>query len=137
VRNQSQRELGAGTGDEAKRDRYEAKLDEDDREHYLAWVARQQDLPLDRLVLDVDRENGRARAFYERHGFDHWGEVVARQLSARVWPAGDRREVIDEQGGHPWRGSLVGHGAVSRFVGPRLDPDRTGPRCDSRSSVRA
>jgi ribosomal protein S18 acetylase RimI-like enzyme len=43
-------------------------------------LAREQDLPLDRLVLDVDRENERARAFYERHGFDHWGEMVARDL---------------------------------------------------------
>ncbi|WP_256297072.1 GNAT family N-acetyltransferase [Haloarchaeobius salinus] len=42
--------------------------------------ARSQDLPLDRLVLDVDRENERARAFYERHGFAHWGEMVAREL---------------------------------------------------------
>ncbi|WP_440989184.1 GNAT family N-acetyltransferase [Haloarchaeobius baliensis] len=42
--------------------------------------ARSQDLPLDRLVLDVDRENERAKAFYERHGFAHWGEMVAREL---------------------------------------------------------
>lgn len=44
-------------------------------------LAREQDLPLDRLVLDVDRENERARAFYDRHGFAHWGEMVARPLS--------------------------------------------------------
>lgn len=43
-------------------------------------LARDQDLPLDRMVLDVDRENDRARAFYERHGFTHWGEMVARKL---------------------------------------------------------
>ena len=43
-------------------------------------VAREQSLPIDRLVLDVDRENDRARAFYDRHGFDHWGEMVARPL---------------------------------------------------------
>ncbi|MFB6210794.1 MAG: N-acetyltransferase family protein [Halobacteriales archaeon] len=43
-------------------------------------VARDQELPLDRLVLDVDRENDRAQAFYERHGFTHWGEMVAREL---------------------------------------------------------
>ena len=43
-------------------------------------LARDQDLPLDRLVLDVDRENDRAQRFYERHGFDHWGEMVARKL---------------------------------------------------------
>jgi GNAT superfamily N-acetyltransferase len=43
-------------------------------------LAREQDLPLDRLVLDVDRENDRARAFYERHDFEGWGEMVARKL---------------------------------------------------------
>ena len=43
-------------------------------------LAREQDLPLDRLVLDVDRKNERAQAFYERHGFAHWGEMVARRL---------------------------------------------------------
>ena len=42
--------------------------------------ARDQDLPLDRLVLDVDRENDRAKGFYDRHGFEHWGEMVAREL---------------------------------------------------------
>jgi ribosomal protein S18 acetylase RimI-like enzyme len=42
--------------------------------------AREQSLPLDRVVLDVDRENSRARAFYARHGFEHWGEMVAREL---------------------------------------------------------
>ncbi|RLM57101.1 N-acetyltransferase [Halobellus sp. Atlit-31R] len=42
--------------------------------------ARAQDLPLDRMVLDVDRENDRARAFYDRYGFEHWGEMVAREL---------------------------------------------------------
>jgi ribosomal protein S18 acetylase RimI-like enzyme len=42
--------------------------------------ARSQELPLDRLVLDVDRENERARAFYERQGFTEWGEMVARDL---------------------------------------------------------
>ena len=43
-------------------------------------TARAQELPLDRLVLDVDRENDRARSFYERRGFEHWGEMVARDL---------------------------------------------------------
>ena len=43
-------------------------------------LSREQSLPLDRLVLDVDRENDRASAFYERHGFEHWGEMVARPL---------------------------------------------------------
>lgn len=41
-------------------------------------VVAGQSLPLDRLVLDVDGENERAAAFYERHGFEHWGELVAR-----------------------------------------------------------
>jgi len=43
-------------------------------------LAGDQDLPLDRLVLDVDRENDRATAFYDRHGFERWGEMVAKQL---------------------------------------------------------
>lgn len=43
-------------------------------------VARDQPLPLDRIVLDVDPSNERAREFYERHGFEHWGEMVAREL---------------------------------------------------------
>ncbi|WP_135852952.1 GNAT family N-acetyltransferase [Halorussus salinus] len=44
-------------------------------------LADEQDLPLDRLVLDVDRENDRAQAFYDRHGFEHWGEMVAKKLA--------------------------------------------------------
>ena len=43
-------------------------------------LAREQDLPLDRLLLAVDPENERAYAFYERHGFEPWGEIVARNL---------------------------------------------------------
>jgi GNAT superfamily N-acetyltransferase len=43
-------------------------------------VAREQDLPLDRLVLDVDPDNPRARSFYERWDFETWGEMVARSL---------------------------------------------------------
>lgn len=43
-------------------------------------AVRDQDLPLERVVLDVDRENERARAFYEGWGFEHWGEMVARDL---------------------------------------------------------
>ncbi|MDL5361494.1 GNAT family N-acetyltransferase [Halalkalicoccus sp. NIPERK01] len=43
-------------------------------------LASEQDLPLDRLVLDVDPENARARAFYDRHDFEPWGEMVARPL---------------------------------------------------------
>jgi ribosomal protein S18 acetylase RimI-like enzyme len=43
-------------------------------------LARGQNLPLDRMVLDVDGENDRAQAFYRRYGFEHWGEMVARSL---------------------------------------------------------
>lgn len=43
-------------------------------------VARDQSLPLDRIVLDVDPSNERARDFYERHEFEHWGEMVSREL---------------------------------------------------------
>jgi len=43
-------------------------------------VARDQDLPMDRIVLDVDPDNDRAAAFYERWGFLPWGEMVARDL---------------------------------------------------------
>lgn len=43
-------------------------------------LAADQDLPLDRIVLDVDPKNERARAFYDRHGFEPWGEMVARQV---------------------------------------------------------
>jgi len=43
-------------------------------------VAADLELPLDRVVLDVDPTNDRARAFYERHGFEGWGEMVARSI---------------------------------------------------------
>ncbi|WP_135303289.1 GNAT family N-acetyltransferase [Haloarcula amylovorans] len=43
-------------------------------------LARSQSLPLDRLVLDVDPDNGRAAAFYDRWGFEPWGEMVAVEL---------------------------------------------------------
>lgn len=43
-------------------------------------LAREQDLPMDRLLLDVDGYNDRARAFYERHGFSEWGEMLARPV---------------------------------------------------------
>lgn len=43
-------------------------------------VAREQDTPLERVVLDVDPDNERARAFYDRWGFEPWGEMVAREL---------------------------------------------------------
>lgn len=43
-------------------------------------IASDQDLPLDRLVLDVDPDNARARSFYDRYGFEPWGELVAREI---------------------------------------------------------
>ncbi|MFC5134180.1 MULTISPECIES: GNAT family N-acetyltransferase [Haloferacaceae] len=43
-------------------------------------LAADQDLPLDRIVLDVDPKNERARGFYDRHGFESWGEMVARPV---------------------------------------------------------
>jgi len=43
-------------------------------------LAADQSLPLDRVVLDVDPANERARAFYDRHGFEPWGELVARPV---------------------------------------------------------
>jgi ribosomal protein S18 acetylase RimI-like enzyme len=43
-------------------------------------LARDQNLPLDRIVLDVDPDNERAADFYDRWGFEHWGEMVARPL---------------------------------------------------------
>ncbi|WP_128476236.1 GNAT family N-acetyltransferase [Halorussus pelagicus] len=52
----------------------------DDLMNAAVELAEDQDLPLDRLVLDVDRKNDRAQAFYDRHGFEHWGEMVARKL---------------------------------------------------------
>lgn len=144
-------DLAAGTGGDDKAERYDAKLTEEYRHRWLAWVdrcvadeprcvtlaevdsadgsdveavgyvfvlperlafvwdaavvnelyvapdhrgtgvsdalldaavdlAREQDLPLDRLLLDVDPENERAYDFYARHGFEPWGEIVAREL---------------------------------------------------------
>ena len=43
-------------------------------------LATDQSLPLDRLVLDVDPANERAKGFYDRHGFESWGEMVARPI---------------------------------------------------------
>lgn len=43
-------------------------------------LAREQSLPLDRIVLDVDPDNERAAAFYDRWEFEPWGELVARPL---------------------------------------------------------
>lgn len=140
-----ERELGTSTGDDAKAEAYEGKLDGDYRAEYLDWVercvteqeravqvserdgklagyvfvlpeslayiwdaavlnevyvrpefrgsevaddlmdgalafAREQSLPLDRLVLDVDQKNERAQRFYERWGFENWGEMVSRSV---------------------------------------------------------
>ena len=52
----------------------------DDLMHAALALASDQDLPLDRLVLDVDPANERAKGFYDRHGFEPWGEMVARPL---------------------------------------------------------
>ena len=52
----------------------------DDLMEAVLEIAEGQDLPLNRLVLDVDRRNDRARAFYDRYGFDHWGEMIVRDL---------------------------------------------------------
>jgi ribosomal protein S18 acetylase RimI-like enzyme len=43
-------------------------------------TAEDQDLPLDRLVLDVGQSNERAQAFYDRYGFDEWGELLTKPL---------------------------------------------------------
>ena len=43
-------------------------------------LAADQSLPLDRVVFDVDPANERARAFYDRHGFEPWGEMLARAV---------------------------------------------------------
>jgi ribosomal protein S18 acetylase RimI-like enzyme len=43
-------------------------------------LAADQSLPLDRIVLDVHPANERARAFYDRHDFESWGEMVARPV---------------------------------------------------------
>ena len=44
-------------------------------------VAREQELPLDRVLLDVDQANDRARALYTELGFEAWGEILARDLT--------------------------------------------------------
>lgn len=46
----------------------------------ILTIAREQTLPVNRLVLDVDPKNDRARAFYDRHGCDRWGEMLTRSL---------------------------------------------------------
>lgn len=42
--------------------------------------ARTQELPLDRVVFDVDPDNERAYAFYAKFGFETWSEMVSRDL---------------------------------------------------------
>ena len=42
--------------------------------------ARTQSLPLNRILLDVDPENERARAFYEKIGFEPWAGMIGRDL---------------------------------------------------------
>jgi GNAT superfamily N-acetyltransferase len=42
--------------------------------------AREQELPLDRIALDVGVANDRAASVYRRHGFESWGELLARDL---------------------------------------------------------
>lgn len=42
--------------------------------------ARTQSLPIDRILLDVDQTNERARAFYETLGFEPWAEMLGRDL---------------------------------------------------------
>lgn len=42
--------------------------------------ARAQELPIDRIMLDVDAENGPAGGLYARHDFEPWGELLARDL---------------------------------------------------------
>jgi GNAT superfamily N-acetyltransferase len=52
----------------------------DDLMEAALTVARTQDPPIDRLLLDVDPDNDRAGAFYDRWGFEHWGDLVVREL---------------------------------------------------------
>ena len=52
----------------------------DDLMEAALTVAREQTLPLDRIVLDVDPDNERAVGYYERHGFEPWGEMLARKV---------------------------------------------------------
>nr|WP_276305751.1 GNAT family N-acetyltransferase [Halomarina sp. PSR21] len=42
--------------------------------------AAEQDLPLPRVVLDVDPNNERAYAFYDGYGFESWAEMVSYGL---------------------------------------------------------
>ncbi|WP_066419048.1 GNAT family N-acetyltransferase [Halorubrum aethiopicum] len=52
----------------------------DDLMQSVLETAKKQDLPLDRLLLDVDEDNERAQAFYQRYDFKKWGDLVARSV---------------------------------------------------------
>lgn len=52
----------------------------DDLMEAALTVAREQEPPIDRLLLDVDPDNDRASAFYDRWGFEHWGDLVVRDM---------------------------------------------------------
>lgn len=50
-------------------------------------AARDQDLPVERALLNVDPANGWAWAYCDRYGFESWAEIVVRPLG----PGGDER----------------------------------------------
>jgi ribosomal protein S18 acetylase RimI-like enzyme len=62
------------------RDRHRSTGLVDDLLECALDLARAQDLPLDRILLDVDATNDRAQAVYDRHGFEPWGRILARDL---------------------------------------------------------
>lgn len=62
------------------RERYRGTGVADDLVQAAVDTAERQDLPLDRLVLDVDPDNARALGLYDRFGFEHWGEMRSRPL---------------------------------------------------------
>ncbi len=43
-------------------------------------LAQGQDLPMDRVVLDVGTNNERARRYYDRYGFEPWGDLLVHRL---------------------------------------------------------
>lgn len=82
-------------------------------------VAREQSLPMDRIVLDVDRANERARAFYDRWGFEHWGEMVVRDRLPRSPKMSGRLPIcpgpaVKGHDGPYQKGSKTTSGAVAR-----------------------
>ena len=62
--------------------------------------AREQALPLERLLLDVDPDNERAYAFYQKFGFEPWG--------------GNRRA------------GAIDYSAVTDAIAPPMAPKTTG-----------